>query len=299
MRGCFGKLFGCLFSLLALAALLVAALYLWVFPKLDTIFADSVRREFMLPPSSTVTMTRGTLLDTLQGKVPAMLVEAEEAKIEGLVVEDVTLKAEDVSFDLPLTLATGNAEWKNMSSGRLEFKVSEAALKERWAGELEDRGLKKVEVKLSGGEVSLSGLLDAKIFELRVGAKGKVKVDGTDRIVFEPSALELGGADFGVEQVKSIFAALTPVIDLGSLKLGVGVEKMEPRDGYLFVVARSMQLDELSRKMQDKQAGAEAGDDTAGSKAGDETADEGTDKEEVTTGDKSANAKEKTAAGGN
>ena len=263
MRGCLGKLFGCLFGLLALAAIVAAALYLWAFPKLDSIFADSVRREFMLAPSSTVKMTRGSLLDTLQGRVPEMLVEADEAKIEGLLVEDVKLLAEDVSFDLPLTLATGNAEWKRMGSGRLEFKVSEAALKERWAGELEERGLKKVEVKLDGGEVAVSGLLDAKIFKLRVGARGKLEVDGTDRIVFQPSSMELGGADFGVEQVKAIFAALTPVIDLGNLKLGVGVESMEPRDGYLFVVARSMELDELARRMKTEPGEADAERDSA------------------------------------
>ncbi len=252
---CLSKLFGCFFGLLVLVGLAIAAMYLWVFPRLDTIFADAVRREFMLAPSSTVKMTRGSLIDTLQGQVPEMLVEADEAKIEGLLVEDVKLLAEDVSFDLPRTLATGNAEWKHMSSGRLEFKVSEKSLKERWAGELEKRGLKKVEVKLAGGEVSISGLLDAAIFKLRVGAKGKVEVDGTDRIVFKPSGLELGGADFGVEQVNAIFAALTPVLDLGSLKLGVGVESMEPRDGYLYVVARSMELDDLSQRMSESSAG--------------------------------------------
>ncbi|MCC7479826.1 LmeA family phospholipid-binding protein [bacterium] len=246
---CLGRIFSCFGGLAVLLGLALAALYLLVFPRLDTIFADSVRREFMLPPSSTVKMTRGSLLDTLQGRVPEMLVEAEEAKIEGLLVEDVRLLAEGVKFDLPLTLATGNAEWQDMSSGRLEFKVSEESLKQRWAGELEDRGLKKVEVKLKGGEVSISGLLDAAIFKLRVGAKGKVEVDGSDRIVFKPSAMELGGADFGVEQINAIFSALTPVLDLGSLKLGVGVESMEPRDGYLYVVANSLKLDELADKM--------------------------------------------------
>lgn len=275
MRCCLKSLFNLLLGVVVLAALGLAALYFWAYPRLDQLFSDSVRREFMLPPSSTVTLTHGDPLQTFRGQVPHMLVEASEAKIEGLVVEDVKLEAKNVSFDLPATIVTGDAKWQGVESAQLKFKVSEDSLKQRWTGELEQHGLKKPEVKLHDGKVDITGLLDASLFKLRVGASGRIQVDGTDRVVFKPDNLELGGTSFGVEQVGAIFSALTPVIDLGDLKLGVGVDKMEPHDGYLFVVARTIKAGGL-HGAQAESATVEPGGNEEGSAAGTAAAEKDT-----------------------
>jgi hypothetical protein len=250
MRGCLKAIGGCIFGIVLVAALAATAFYLWAVPELDELFADSVRREFMLPPSSTVRLEHGSLQNTMQGRVQRMVVEADEAKIEGLAVEDVKLAAEDVRFDVPATLLTRDAQWDAVGQGTLSFKASEAALKERWTGELESRGLKKVDVKLSEGEVSINGLLDIGLLKMHVGTTGQIAVDGSDRIVFQPSKLQLGDTNVGVEKLEAVFDTLTPVLDLGKLKLGIGVEELEARDGYLHVKAKSMQLGEIKEKLK-------------------------------------------------
>jgi len=264
---CFQRLANCALFIVLIAAVLAAVAYFCLLPRLDEELADALRREFMLPPSSTVEITRGSLLDLLEGEVEGCRVESDEAKIEGLVVGDLRFLAEGLRFDLPRTLITGQAEFTAVKHGELSFKVAASEIEERWATELGRMGLSKVQVGFADDRVSIDAVLDLKLTEVSVGATGELFVDGTDRIRFRATELELGGATFGVEKLKAIFTALTPVIDLGQFKLVIAIDEVEMRDDYLRVKARSLSLAEklaAEQAYREQQAAAAEEDEQAG-----------------------------------
>jgi hypothetical protein len=244
MCGCFNRLINVLFALLVIIVLAGAAAYYFLLPRLDTLIADAVRREFILPPTATVIIQRGSLFDTLEGQVRRFHVESSEAKIEGVVVNDLKFDAKGIRFDLLKTIGRGQAELQDVAYGELELKISEASIEERWAAELKRKGLSKVEVQLQNDRVNVSGLLDIKLAQLRVGATGKLAVDGNDTIKFKPTEIDLGGANFQVAGIKAAITGLTPVIDLGQFKVVILVDQLQAQKGYLLVKARSSSLEE-------------------------------------------------------
>ena len=260
---CYQRMANCVFGLVLVAAVLLAGLYFFGLPWLDNTLADAVRREFMLPPSATVAITRGSLLDTLEGEVERVYVDSKEARISGLNVDDIKFLAEGVSFDLPRMAVSNQAELTNVTSGELEFRVSQDAIAERWASDLLSMKLSDVEVILDDDQVEVEGFYDLMLTKVKVGATGELYADGTDRIKFKATQLSLGGADIGIEKLKAVFSALTPVIDLGQFKMTVAIDEIQMRGGYLYVTARSMTmeeklaLEEKRRKEQEEAGGGE------------------------------------------
>lgn len=297
--GCLNRVGGCVFGILLLVAAAAVALYIFGLSRLDGLLADAVRREFMLPPSSEVIITRGTLLDTLQGSVKRFAVDSKEAKINGLKVEDLEFLAEGIRFDLPRTFLTSQAVLTEVANGQLKMKVSEQALKERWAGELESKGLSNVQVQLKPDGVAVSAVIDLKLAKVRVGAKGALVVDGTDRVMLKVNALELGGANLGIAQLKTAFSQLTPVIDLGVFKMSVAVDQLKLYNGYLRIEAHSISLEEklaLDRKRRaQEQAQQQAETDQAAQD--EQTAQDAQTKDAKSDSKVGADAKTKNAAG--
>ena len=256
--GCFNRMAGCVSGIVLLLVLAAGALYFFGLARLDTMLADAVRREYMLPPSSEVVITRGSLLDTLDGEVKRFSVISAEAKLDGLVVEELEFLAEGIRFDLPRTFITGQAELREVANGKLKFRVSEQALEERWQEELASKGLSAVQVQLKADGVSVSAQIDLKLTKVRIGAKGNFEVDGTDKIKLIVDEVELGGASFGIGSFKAAFSELTPLIDLGQFKMSIAVDALKPRDGFLIVQAHSISLDEKLALDRERKAEAEA-----------------------------------------
>jgi hypothetical protein len=265
MAGCLKRLANCALITVLLALLALGAAYYYVLPRLDLLLADAVRREFMLPPSSTVVIMRGSLLDTLEGQVDRFYVSSPEAKISGLSVENVEFNAGGIQFDLPRTLLSGQAELLSVDQGDIAFRVSDEELKQRWATELAKKGLSKTEVILEEDKVSVSCVLDLKLTEVRIGATGELYVDGTDRIKFKATDLELAGSNIGIDELKAVFSTLTPVIDLGQFKMSVAIDELRMREGYLYVVAHSMSLtDKRALEQAQREPGEHSGEPEAG-----------------------------------
>jgi len=263
MAGCLKRLSNCALVTVLLAALALGTAYYYVLPRLDDLLADAVRREFMLPPSSTVVITRGSLLDTFEGQVDSFYVSSPEAKISGLGVADVEFNAGGIQFDLPRTLLSGQAELLSVDQGNISFKVSAEELQQRWAAELAKKGLSKTEVKLEDDKVQVSCVLDLKLTEVSIGASGELYVDGTDRIKFKATDLELAGSSIGIDELKAVFSTLTPVIDLGQFKMSVAIDELHMRDGYLYVAAHSISLQAKRALEQAQQEGEGAGAESA------------------------------------
>lgn len=249
--GCFQKLANFVLVLVVIALLAVLSLNWFLMPKVDDELADSVRREFMLPPSSTVVIGRGSLLDTLEGQVDSFFVDSDEAKLGGMLVEDLVFRGSGISFDLPSVLVSGNAGLREVKSGELQLKVSEQALVERWGEELARKGMRDVQIELDGGRVSIDAIFDMAFAEVRIGATGRIIPDGSSRLKLEVDELQLGGADIGVKELKAAFSALTPVVDLGQFQVAIDVDELRMEDGYLYVQARSRSLDEIDTESAD------------------------------------------------
>ena len=242
MRGCLTRIINTIFGLVITVVVLAAAAWFLLMPRLDEILADSVRREFMLPPSSTVKIDHGSIFDTIEGQMPKFYVSSPEAKLDGVLVKDLRFLAKGISFDLIKTVLTGKAELKDVDYGELELKISEASIEQRWAAELEEKGLSKVQVALDDNKVTVKGVVDAKLAQLKVAATGRLVVDGSDRIKFKPSEVGLGGLNFQVGGIKSAISALTPVVDLGQFKVAILVDELTADKGYLKIKARSQDL---------------------------------------------------------
>ena len=253
--GCFQKLANFVLVLVVIALLAVAALNFYLLPQVDEELADSVRREFMLPPSSTVLIGRGSLLDTLEGEVDSFYVDSAEAKLDGMVVSDLQFRGSGISFDLAQVLVSGNAGLREVKSGELELKVSEQALRERWGRELEQRGMRDVDIELSDGSVAIDSVFDMAFAEMRIGATGRIVADGSSRLKLEVDELQLGGTEVGVKELRAAFSTLTPVVDLSQFRVAIEVDKLEMHDGYILVKARSSSLDgvELQAPAQDSE----------------------------------------------
>ncbi len=243
---CFQRLANFVLVLVVLVLLAAVALNWFLMPQVDEELADSVRREFMLPPSSTVVIARGSLLDTLEGQVDSFYVDSSEAKLDGMIVEDLQFRASGISFDISQVLLSGSAGLKEVKSGELELKVSEAALKERWGRELAKKGLRDVQIELADGSVKIEGIFDMAFAEVAIGATGRIVADGTTRLKLSVDELQLGGAEIGVKELKAAFSTLTPVVDLQQFRVAIEVDKLEMQDGYLLVRARSRSLEGIA-----------------------------------------------------
>jgi hypothetical protein len=206
----------------------------------------------------------------MEGQVESFYVESNEAQIDEVPVENLKFVAEGIEFDLPQTLLTQRAELKNMSHGRLSFRVGEQALVKRWAGDLESAGLSKVEVKLGNDSANVSGLINLALIKVRVGGKGKLTTDG-NAIRFELEELKLGDNTFGLGQMDAVFSKLAPVLDLGQFKVGMHIDRLDMGNGFIEVQATSRSLDELAREMKAAKKRREL--DSESGKAG-ETAEE-------------------------
>jgi len=256
MRCCLRSIVSGILVGVLLIALLAVGVYVYFYPRLDSALADAVRREYLLPPSATIKFKHGTLLDTYQGKIQSFLVESKEAKLEGLLINDVQLVATGIQFDLTRTFITGEAELKNVDHAQLKFRVSEDSLEQHWADTLSRRGISSVDVDLHGKEITVSGVVDLKLATVPVSARGNFEVDGSQAIRMKVSQVSLGSNTFGLGKLSDIFSKTirTPVLDLGDLQLGVNVKRLEPRNGYLYVEAESEGLDDLAKAMKAEKA---------------------------------------------
>jgi hypothetical protein len=192
-----------------------------------------------------VIIERGSLMDTLEGQVHRFHVTSAEAKVEGVAVEDLDFEAKGIRFDLAQLLLTSKAELKDVDYGELKVKVSEEALKQRWAAELAKRGLTKVDIKLDNDRVKLSGVAGLGILgDTRVSATGELIAEGSERVKFKTTELDLGKFNLEVKQLGLIFDSLTPVLDLGQFKVAVLIDQLHTSKGYLIIQARSRGLNE-------------------------------------------------------
>jgi hypothetical protein len=242
MKGCFNCLVRTIMAVLLLAAIGLLAAWLFLLPNLDRTLEDSIRRQFLLAPSSAVVVNRGSLLDTLEGEVDGVEVESNEAKLDGLVVSDFRLKAEYIRINLLRTLLTQKAEFTEFDRGEIRFSVTEQALLDRWSADLRRKGFSNIELELDE-TVRIAADFDLRIAKIGAVVTGWIESDEDGRIRFTADEVEVQGAKIALEEIKASVSGLAPVIDLGRLKLDLKVDELRAEDGMLYVGARTRGLD--------------------------------------------------------
>lgn len=209
-------------------------------PALDLALKREVREEFALPPDSKVTIQRGSTIQTFRGYVPAFSVEAQSASLDGLEVAVLRFDAQEIQFDLSPLLAEGDVQLEQAKRGELSFKVSEQALLDYWAPELEEKGLEKPSIELDSEGAKVSGVADLKLAKARIGAKGVFEVDGTRKVKFRAREFEIGGLNFGAGSFKAALSELTPIVELDQFAMEIRVDELRTTDGWLHVSAHSL-----------------------------------------------------------
>jgi hypothetical protein len=262
MRGCGGAMasWGC--GIAVVLAVVLGLLYWLAMPQLDSLLADSLRRAYILPPSCTVLVVRGSLLDTLEGQVKRVYVESPEAKLDGLVVDDLRLLAEGVDFDMVKTLATRSAVLDEVIHGEVSFRIPETALQQLWADELRSQGLTGAAVSVTKNGVKLTGQADLKLAKLPVAVGGKFAAENGQRVKLVLDKFELSGMQLGSGDLKKALAALAPAIDLSRFKMDLEIDKITHTDGAIIVSARTRSL--ASKQAEDEKAEAAKPEESAG-----------------------------------
>ena len=254
MRSCGTTLAGWGCGILVFLLVTGGALYWLALPRLDNILADALRRAYILPPSCTVLVVRGSLLDTLEGQVKRVYVESPEAKLDGLVVDDLRLLAEGVDFDMVKTLATNSAVLDEVTHGEISFSISEHALQELWADELRSQGLTDAAVSVTKSGVSLTGKADLKLTQVPVSVSGKFAAKDGQRVKLVLDKFELSGVELVSGDLKTALAALAPSVDLSRFKMDVEVDDVSHGDGMVVVTARTRSLADKLADDQEKLA---------------------------------------------
>ena len=254
MRGCGNALAGWGCGLLILLVVAIGAVYWLALPKLDLLLEDSLRRAYMLPPSSTVIVEHGSLLDTAEGQVKRVYVESPESKLDGIVVTDLRLLAEGVDFDLVKTLATRSAELDEATHGEISFIITESSLQEVWADELRSQGLTNAAVDITAEGVSLTGTADLKLAQVPVVARGKFTAQTDQRVKLELGQFELSGVELPSGELQQALSALAPEIGLSRFKMDIEIDEITHTDGAVEVAARTRSLEDRLKAHQEEQA---------------------------------------------
>jgi hypothetical protein len=98
---------GWLLALLALAALLIVALEIWVRPTAEDAVARATRREFAIDERPDVRFEGGPLVvAAVTGRIPEVELSGTTFRLQGYPVERIDLTLTDVTFD-PLDLVDG------------------------------------------------------------------------------------------------------------------------------------------------------------------------------------------------
>jgi len=234
MDCCLKKVWGCV---LALALFFVFSQF--IFPGLVSRLEQTVRDEFQLEKDAVVAVRQGSAFDAVQGRFRFLMLKADAAVIDGLPVEDLLLRSDDVTIDVWRSLTGGDVEITGMGRSFIEFRVAEQPLVDRWAPELASKNLQKPELTLDDGLAKVSAVFSIGPLEPRVAVSGKIEPTGDGEVRFSASNIEIAGADINMSAISSAFKTLDPVVDLGQLQLDVNISKITVDDGYIYIAADS------------------------------------------------------------
>jgi hypothetical protein len=239
MECCLKKAWGCVSSLIVLALVLYLVFTFFFVPGMVNKLEQTVRDEFQLDETAVVSIRQGPAFNAIIGRFEFLMLKADVATIDGMAIEDLLLRADDVKVDPWQSLSGRTVEITEIGSSFIEFRVGEQALVDRWAPELATKNLTEPELTLDDGLARVSAIFSIGPLKPRVGVSGKIEPMGDGEVRFTASNVEVAGADINLSVINNAFKTLDPVVDLGQLELDVNVSRIKVDDGYIYLTADS------------------------------------------------------------
>jgi len=242
--GCLRRLTNCLATIIVLAAVLAVGAYLLLLYVMENELADALRRKFMLPPSASVTVEPGDILDSIEGRVEAVHINASEALISGIRVENIAFDAEDLSFDIINLITRKNPVLREVAYAEASFEVSPQDLADAWLKKAKRFGVRDLSVEFFGDgeelpevEVTASTRLLGKDVELSV--QGRFELVEQREIAFQVADSEASSDGFGREIIESAFMRMAPRLRVGDFQSDLVVDRLWVEDGNLHITAHA------------------------------------------------------------
>jgi hypothetical protein len=250
--GCIRRLFSCLTTLILLAVLLAVCAYFFLLEPMRANLADAVRRKFMLPPSSTVTITPGSYIDALSGHVKAFHVESSEASISKTSIEDLKLDAENINFDIVNLALQRNPILREVGHAKVSFTITPESLAGAWLARVKHLGVKKLTLKLEEGTgeqlplAQVNATVDILGKEIPLAVKGFFKLVGKREIGFEATEFRLQDFGIGGDFIQNIFMKFAPKVRIGDFQGDLTIDRFYVLGGKLHVVAQTTGVTSLA-----------------------------------------------------
>jgi len=243
--GCLRRLGGCLFGTIAALVIIVAAAYLILLYYMESQLADAVRRKFMLPPSSTVNISTGDIVDSLSGRVESVLIKSPEASVSGIRVENLEFYAEDLSFDVVNLVTRKNPVLKEVVHAEASFTVSPQDLANAWLERAHRFGVRDLTVEFGAGgggklpPVTVTARTTLLGKDLAITGRGRFKLAGQKDIVFFADEIELEKLNLGRDLVEALFERIAPRLRIEDFQGDLVIERLQVKDGKLHVAAQA------------------------------------------------------------
>jgi hypothetical protein len=261
--GCIRRFVSCLTTIILLAVLVAVAAYFFLLEPMRANLADAVRRKFMLPPSSSVSIEQGSYIDALSGKVKAFHVESSEASIGGMRIEDLKLDAENMSFDIVNLALQRNPILREVEHAKVSFSITPESLADAWLAKVKHLGVKKLTLKMEEGTgeqlpfAQVNAVAEVLGKEIPLSVKGFFKLIGRREIGFEALEFKLQELGVGGDMVKSIFMKFAPRIRIGDFQGDLSIDRFYVLGGKLRVVAQTTGVTSLEEGAPPPQEKAE------------------------------------------
>jgi len=257
--GCLRRLVQFVFTLVVVALLLAIGGYYLLLQTMRTELADALRRKFMLPPSSTVTIEPGDIMDTLNGEVESIHIESREASVSGIRVENVDFEAERLTFDILNLVTRKNPVLKEVDYAEVSFAIRPEDLAAAWAERARHYGISNLTVRFKDAEGDELPLVEVTAKSELLGREFELKVNGYFRLIdqreiaFKVKDFELGLLRLGRELLESVFMRMAPRLRIGDLQGDLYIDNFYVRNGSLRVEAHTRGVAALEESPQPRQ----------------------------------------------
>lgn len=244
--GCIQRFINFLATIIVLAVLIAVGAYFLLLNFMEGQLADSLRHRFMLPPSSTVEIERGSVFDTLAGRVKAIRLQSSEAKLAGIAMRDLDMRTGEVEFDLVNLVLRRGSVLKRVAGARVQVAVTADALAQAWVERGQRVGLEEVKLKFippdeeqPQGGVEAEARVDALGRQWRLKGNGSFDLSQARELRLTITSFQVEGLQTGKELFQSVFVQLAPRIRFSELQTSLVIDGYEIRGDRIVISAYS------------------------------------------------------------
>jgi hypothetical protein len=209
------------------AAVVLAAIYVYLPSFLERSAARDVQDQLNLESTPEVELERGSLLDVLAGRFTGGRVTMEHGEFGGVRAERVVLDLDPLDLDLLASILRGTIESRKPPSGTLRAEVPE---EEIWRLTRTEADLPVRDVELEEDWVLVISEAPVFGFNVPVSVQGSLTLEG-GALVFEPQR----ASALGTPVPEQLLAGANFSYPLGGLPRGAQITSVEVAENHLIL----------------------------------------------------------------